>query len=298
MAYPLATALSPRPGEDPRNAAIEAGRACAVARHSQQDLQQCADTYGELFTAKPFGTALYGSVALACAFGAPGLGVDALRVANRSALWVFAVDWLIDAQATSAGQVEDLVGQTIAVAEGGAPVDALGRFLADIAQELSRATDFSTHGGIWVDEVRRMMTAMAREWTWKNSATLPDLDAYLDNADNFGSCFVNVGHWIANDPPADRFPRALTASRVVQQVLRLLNDLRTYERDLAWGDLNALMLGPSRAEIEIKITELITRGQELLATIGRHDPDAAAYLDRQIGFSTGFYGDADFWTTV
>jgi hypothetical protein len=147
------------------------------------------------------------------------------------------------------------------------------------------------------------LLANAREWDWKaahsagDAAALPTFDEYLANADNFGSSLVNVSHWIHNgsvhDPGA--LERLAGASAEVQRVLRLLNDLATYERDLAWGDLNSLMLGVTRDDVGRRITELVESSEKLIAALSPDLPEEAVYLRRQIGYSAGYYGMTDYW---
>jgi signal transduction histidine kinase len=294
--------------------AQESGRTCALAAAGQRDLQKCALSYGDPFSAKPFDATLFGSVAMACAFGAPWLTATQLRIANRCALWVFGVDWLIDYLAQSSDDVDDLVCRCLAVAEGADPAtgDGLTRFLADIRDELATSPNFAAYRSTWLEELRRMLHAMAREWRWKSARTAdpdvtaldmtlpgvaPTFEEYLANADNFGSTFVNVTHWIFICEPDGlrHLETLLVASREVQQVLRLLNDLRTYQRDLSWADLNGLLLGLSREEVTERVGQLIEGCRQRLRDFHHDEPRLAAYLERQIGFSAGFYGSGDYW---
>ncbi|MFC3500258.1 terpene synthase family protein [Micromonospora krabiensis] len=283
-------------------AAAEQGRICALAAKGQRDLQQCASAYPDLFPPRPFDPALFGNVAMAIAFGAPWCDEAQLRVTNRAVLWGFAVDWQVDYVAKSAEEIERLTTRCLAVADGDAPEpdDHLGRFLAELRDELATAPAFATHRSVWRDELAKVLDAMAREWDWKQAGdggTLPDLDTYLDNADNLACTVVNVVHWIhAGDPATlDHLDELIEASGVVQRILRLVNDLGTYERDLRWGDLNALLLVPDRDDVTRRIAELIGQARELLAPLHATSPVQADYLARQIGFSSGFYRSTDFW---
>jgi hypothetical protein len=286
-------------------AAAEYGRVCAVAAEGQRDLRRCAATYAELFPADPFDPALFNAVALANACGSPTLAASRLRFANRSALWVFAVDWAIDYRAASREEVRDIVRRCLAVAGGAepAPADGLARFLGDIRDSLVALPAFDTLSPFWREELRRMLDAMAREWDWNSAGgantTLPTFDEYLANADNFGSSFVNVSLWIAvGDGSPGQLNQLVAAGREVQRVLRLLNDLATYDRDLRWGDLNALMLGVTRADVTRRIAELVERCRDLLLPLRETESHMVSYLERQIGFSMGFYGVSDYWGSL
>jgi hypothetical protein len=299
--------------------AAECGRICAGAGEAQRDLQEHAATYGELFPSNPFDAALFSTVALANAFCAPWMTAHELRIANRASLWAFALDWLIDYLATSREDVDDAVRRCLAVADGAPPAgdDQLARFLADIRTELAGAPAFEVLRPIWREELRLMLEAMAREWDWQASRAsggnaLPTFEEYLANADNICFSFVFVSHWILTEdaarlvpdgrpgifdgpPPVALVDEVRAAGREVQKVIRLLNDLGTYQRDVSWGDLNPLMLGVSRDEVTRHISVLVERCQELLDPLRAAHPRLADFLDRYIGFNTGFYRLTDYW---
>ncbi|MCM0677038.1 terpene synthase family protein [Micromonospora phytophila] len=294
-------ASPPVPGGDQMTLAAEQGRICALAAKGQRDLAELAAAYPELFPPRPFDPALFANVAMAIAFGAPWCDVAQLRITNRAVLWGFAVDWLVDHEAKSRDDIDRLTAACLAVADGADPADddPLGRFLAELRDELAAVPAYAAHGGVWRDELRRVLDAMAREWDWKQAAETrpPTLDEYLANAANLACTVVNVVHWIHSDDPATlaHLGPLVTASDEVQRILRLVNDLGTYERDLRWGDLNALLLVPDRAQVERRIAELVAHARELLDPLRESCPVQADYLARQIGFSSGFYRSTDFW---
>src|SRR4051812_14211031 len=210
---------------------------CGLAAGGQRDLQAAAAAYPALFPDHPFDPTVFSMVASATAFGAPWCTREQLRIANLTALWVFAVDWRIDYLARTPGDVATVVANCLATADGDGPdeTDALCRFLAGIRDALSAGPAFAEHRPVWREELRRMLHAMQREWVWKSQRSAdqgPSFEEYLDNADNFGSSFVNVSHWIfLGDPAAlGHLAELMTVGREVQRVLRLVNDLATYGR--------------------------------------------------------------------
>jgi hypothetical protein len=284
--------------------ALVSGAVSAAAGEGQRDLQECAAKYGGAFISKPFDPALFSTVALANSFCAPWLTSKQLRIANRASLWAFGVDWVIDYLATSRDEVDDAVSRYLAVADGAqAPDDPVTRFLADIRDDLRDAPAFPVLGPIWRGELQLMLDAMAREWTWQAARTAGDRDAlptfeeYLANADNICFSFVFVSHWILTSPPPplSQTQEVRQAGRCVQEVIRLLNDLGTYHRDVSWGDLNPLMLGVGRAEVRDRIAELTEELERLLAPLAPTHPDLAVFLRRYVQFNTGFYGITDYW---
>jgi hypothetical protein len=279
--------------------AAEQGRICGLAAQGQRDLQRLAAARPELFPADPFEPMLFANIALAIAFGAPWCDATQLRAANRTVLWGFALDWLVDHVAGSPAEVSRLVDRCRAVADGATPQadDPLGGFLVELEAELAGAPAFAQRRALWRDRVVRTVEAMAREWHWKADGTRPTLDEYLDNADNHACTIVNVAHWLRTGDPATlaRLDLLVAASDQVQRALRLVNDLGTYERDLRWGDLNALLLVADPAEVHDRLAGLVAEARRQLDPVRADCPTQVAYLERQLGFSSGFYRLADFW---
>jgi hypothetical protein len=266
------------------------GRSCALGVECARDLSRYATRYPELFPAKPYDPGFFHSLGLVGAFGSPWATAEELRVVNRAALWVFAADLLIDHFATSREEVAELVGGCVAVAGGEDPVSPLTRFLAELRDDL---------GGDprWRDQLERMLTAMEREWAWGESGVVPGLEEYLANADSCGSSFVNLSHWLFTGDPETSAGLGLVreAGDEVQRYLRLLNDLTTYDREARWGDANALTLGANRAEVTERMARHLREAAGLIETSRETAPRAALYLERQLGFNTGFYGITDYW---
>lgn len=287
---------------EPRGATA-AGRTCAVAADGQRDLARCVASYANLFTAASFDASLLASVTLANAFSAPRVDADGLRLLNRTTLWAFALDWLVDHEAADRESIDDLSRRCLSVADGAEPEpgDQLGEFLASIRDELWSGSHPGALAPVWREELRRMLTAMAVEWDWK--ARGPEglgsltVEEYLDNADNLGSSFVNFSHWWAGGSAVtvQDVAEVLAAGRATQRVIRLLNDLATYERDVTWGDLNVRMLGVSTTDIQARIGSLVEESTAVLARLRVRQPDHAAFLRHQVEFCQGFYGVSDYW---
>ncbi|WP_326557584.1 terpene synthase family protein [Micromonospora sp. NBC_01796] len=274
----------------------------------QRDLTERVRAYPDLFAGKPFDAALIGGVAYATACNMTWATSAELRVANRAALWVFALDWQVDTLAVAAEQVDEIAANCLAVADGAVPGPGspLAGFLADIRDELVTAPAFAAYAPLWRADLRRTLAAMSREWGWKSARAageesgLPDVDTYLDAADNTGLSWVNLSHWLRTGEPdcLDVLDELRSAGERVQRVLRLVNDLATYDRDVSWGggDLNVLMLGVDRAWVAGRVAELVDGCLELIAPLRTSCPREASYLARQLGFVTRFYGGgADFW---
>lgn len=296
-----------RPAPFPPDAVADArgtGTVMAQAVRCARDLAECAGKYPDLFAAKPIDETLFNAVACANAFGSPGLTASGIRMAARTSLWIFGLDWLVDHVAAARAEVDDINRRCLAVADGAPPVpgDGLTRFLADIRDEVAGAPAFEALRDDWRAQLRRLLECGAREWAWKSGdrAAWPTFAEYLDNADNYGSAWVNISHWImhADEGVLLHIGELQEVSRDVQRILRLLNDLATYDRDITWGDLNAQMLGVDRAKITARIEEIVARCRERVRPLRDGCPEAVTYLERQIGYSTGFYELSDYWGTL
>jgi hypothetical protein len=290
---------------DELSAAMEHGKICAVAVACQRGLRAYAKTHPDLFPDDQFDAGLFSAIALASAFGSPWATSDQLTVAARASLWIFVSDWVLERVAKSRDEVHQIVRECLAVADGGVPSGetSIACVLGDIRDELAEAPAFTARRSLWRDRLRRYLVANAREWEWNaaraatGGAVRPTFQEYLDNADNCGSSWVNVSHWIytADSRAVAHLDEIMVASDEAQRVLRLLNDLATYERELGFGDLNALVLGADRAEVAELMTALVARFRELVMPLRAGCPQQAVYLERQIGYNTGFYRVNDYW---
>jgi hypothetical protein len=281
--------------DDELDQAFELGRTCALAAECGRDLRLCAQMYTGLFPAAAFTADLFGSLTLATAFSASWARADRLKVTNRAALWVMAVDRLVDRAATTREQVNRLAAECVSVAEGSVPRSAVTRFLADLRDELATVKEFGELREIWLDQLVVTLAGMARAWVWRDTHTVPTLARYVDNADSRGSCFVDLSHWIytADDWAKANLEELRGVSRQVQRYLHVLGDLASYRRDLSWGDLNALELGVEPAEVTGVLAELARESRLLIGPVREHSPRTATYLHRQLGFSAGFAGITD-----
>ncbi|MEV5631092.1 terpene synthase family protein [Micromonospora tulbaghiae] len=284
------------PTPDPLAVAAEQGRVCALAAQGQRGLRRAAAAHPELFPGDPFDATLFSSIAQAMAFSAPWHTAAELAVTNRAVLWGFAVDWLVDHQATSRAEVDRITAVCLDVLDGGESADPLGRFLAELRDDVATAPAYPVLRGHWRDTMARTLDAMAREWDWRRTGR-PTLADYLANADNLAATVVNVAHWIHTGSVSDAatLARLIEVGDEVQRALRLVNDLGTHRRDAESGDLNALLLVDDPAEVERRFAEQVDHCRVLLAKLAGEVPREADFLSRQLGFTTGFYRNTDFW---
>jgi hypothetical protein len=288
--------------------AMEIGRICGMAGQAQRDLGEWAERYPGVFSGGPYDPALFNMLCLCTTFAAPWLASTDLRLGNRAALWGFASDWAIDYVAKTRTEVTDVVDRCLAVAEGARPDrdDDLTRSLADIRDDLAKTPAFPAMRHLWDEDLGRYLQGMAREWDWKAARAAgrtehPTFAEYLGNTDNFGFSFPFVTHWISNSefsPPPAEVKEIQAASWEAQRIMRLINDLGTYERDLSWGDLNGLMLGVTKEKMGEHIARLTGQFREIVKPLRTSHPRLIYYIERQMEFCAGFYKVADYWGAI
>ncbi|MEU6709707.1 terpene synthase family protein [Streptomyces wuyuanensis] len=278
------------------------GAIAALTSLGHRDLQHHIERHSTLFEDRPFDPALLSAISLCNAISTQGFPGRTREVANRTTLWAFGLDLAIDRAATTAQEVEEIVRQCRGVASGSpaASGNHLVAFLTEIQNEVAAAEDLMPS---WRNELDRMLSAQLREWHWNtarksgNRSRQPSFDEYLDNADSLMLTFIALTTWMA-DPDLQTHQHLdglISASRSVQRVVRLLNDLATYERELEWGDLNALMLGPTRTDIENRIITLTEEARSRLRPLIQSQLLPAVYLNRLMEFNIGYYRTTDYW---
>ncbi|TYB45563.1 terpene synthase family protein [Actinomadura chibensis] len=268
----------------------------------EEDLRSTIARHGGLFPADVFDGRLPRELARAVVAQAPGSTAALLAHEARASLWVFPVDWLIDTRASSREEVRGLRRRCLDVAAGAdpGPGDAVGAFLAELRDGLDAFPAFAERRPLWRRHLDAMLTAMVREWEWRftrGADDPPTFEEYRNNADNFGSTWVNVVHWTVHDDPgvAECLPELVAASQHVQEALRLFNDLATWKREKGTGDLNALRL-VSPDVLRRRIGELLTECAALIDALAGRCPAGADYLRRQLRFSDAFYSAGeDYW---
>jgi Terpene synthase family 2, C-terminal metal binding len=281
--------------------ATEFGRVGAIAAGGQRDLARIAAEYPDLFPPRPFDPAMLGAIALASAYCAPWLKKSRMRMVSIASLWLFGLD--LRAERIPPAAVDDLAGHCLAVADGGdpRPGDGITGLLALLRTELERgAPAFAARRPVWRDALRRTLSAIAREQGWtvrRNKGVLPSPDEYLDNAASTGFSVVFTTLWLTETASTGSTlgPDLSAAVRAAERLLRLVNDLGSYERELASDDLNVLMLGMTRSQLDTHIEESTHDFLALVRPVRRDRPRLATYVERQVGYAMGLYGIGDFW---
>lgn len=272
-------------------------------------------------------------LALTMAATASFLGVRELLPAARLSMWLFAVDDLCDERPGPGGLLEDAplwsrLERGVALLEGasrdtgGEPLlEALG----DIRDELEGFALFASLRPLMVGELRELLGAMRLEEEWSvrarssPQAPLPSLRDYLERGGlhSIGvlPVYMALLTTMGDDSIPAHLPRLLELGREAAICIRFANDLRSYERELAEGKLNALgilqrelsaeqglepaqALEKAREEVKMRMAAVLER----CVALGRGERTQSARPERYttdlVSFVCDFYAHHDYHHTV
>lgn len=276
------------------------GRLCGGTIRSIAQLRTFMNTNADLFVSPPFNSDMICAAAMANVFELPELSADQLWAGNYMTMWVFAADWTLE-RASHPGETATLRSEALDIATDPTypPKTPLGTALRRIVDQITGAPHYETLYSRWLDELRRYLHASEKERDWTtDGARWPTMDEYLtQGAPGFGSSLVVLSHWLVNATVEGitHIDALIEASRRVQQVQRLINDLVTYHRERCNASANIVKFGVDDAAARSCLARLTDDSQATLNALQASCPLESRYLLRQIGFLQGFYGVADLW---
>jgi Terpene synthase family 2, C-terminal metal binding len=268
-------------------------------------------------------------ICLTLAAADPRCDVNAMQPCARLVAWVFAVDDLLDEGKVPLDQVAAFRKQCIMALEDKEGADRneewvpLCQALREIRDDLVKlpGSRFSEFQGDWVLSIEQMLEAMENELRWsQHMRSLPDVPlpgyaTYVENGHRSISVSpVFLGALMAMDKKD--VPALSTRLRELEKkaatCVRLANDLRSYEKEVAEGKLNSLtvlqrewmdrkkFMDPAAALEQARtfIQTAIKEGLEGGAKDVRDGPNpsgrAELFLLRIAGFACDFYVHHDY----
>lgn len=196
-------------------------------------------------------------VALLVATVLPNLPVQLSLLVGKIILFIFTVDDVADERLLSYADFtnyskawEDIAcnGSTDPLPEKDGD---LGVMLIEIRSELAEFPLFSVLSDLWVNRLHLLTEAMAREYEYglryhvSGKSALPGFDEYLEN----GIHSVGFPFWGTSVLILLSNPLALDNLEPLNQIIlctgaaiRLYNDVRTYEKEVREGNINAVTL--------------------------------------------------------
>lgn len=263
-------------------------------------------------------------LALSVAAAAPFASVDALIATARLSLWVFTLDDLFDEERVPRAELIRRADRYRAIAQHQpAPVtnDSLAAALCEVRDELAKYPLYSALGKVWSEALCGTIDGMAREYEWRlryrkeGAAALPTYEEYLATGlySIGGPPHVWAAVITADDPST---PEHLDHLRAMEQsastCIRLANDLRSYQKEIAEGKINALVLqsrafhhgGPrmdeaylqAEAQVRDEIGAGLARLTELQIAGGTQTGRPEAAIGDIARFVCDFYTQHDYHT--
>ena len=269
-------------------------------------------------------------ISLTLAASAPFLSARELLPTARLFLWLFAVDDLCDEHPHAEEAASPLTlcarfeqAMSVLEAPGDSPPseDPLHQAMRDIREGLSPLPLFSALRTPLLNALRDFLRGMQLEAAWSQlyrqspPGPAPTLQEYLEKAACFttGTLPIYLGVLMATRDEAivPRLPHFMGLGHEAAVSIRLANDLRSYEKELAEGKLNSLVLlqremmdqygtAPtvalerSRAEVKAHLLDAMERCSQLGGEEATAGCRATQAIVNVVAFACGFYAHHDF----
>ena len=193
-------------------------------------------------------------VALSVVAAAPHSTLDAAVAVARLGLWIFALDDVFDEEQLPERELMRRADryQAIALGHSAAPAgDALAAALNEIREELAGFALFEPLSEDWTTSLCRTIQGMIREYGWRqqhlseDASGLPSYQEYVENG--LYSIGIPPHDWASvittgDSSAVDCRPHLHAMDRIAGTCIRLANDLRSYKKELAEGNVNSLLI--------------------------------------------------------
>jgi terpene synthase-like protein len=256
-----------------------------VRRWSAQFESGLADKYPE-------------AMSFAVAAIAPWSDVESLSLFARMSVWLYGIDDVIDTEANSLDEVDDVLATCVSIASGGDRDDSHPVYssLADLYAGLRRKPIYPDLHGLWTDKFDSCMRGMRYSWRFGRGQINPTIGEYIDDAHHGILHWINtLTFWIST---ADReilqhLDVLIPAADDLSVIARLANDLATSAREKREGIGNATLLASTSW-----IMEEIARRREAvgrrLAPLLDAEYGPALFVTRAADWAVAFYRVIDF----
>jgi hypothetical protein len=221
-----------------------------LAEQSEPALHAWAACYPQIRRVRVAPLAL--SVAAAAPFGT----VEALISTARQSLWIFTLDDLFDEGQVAHAELIERAACYRALAHREIPCptgDSLATALCEVRDDMATYPLFESLGSVWADALGGTIDGMLAEYRWslaygRGEDPRAPLPSYAE--------YVRTGRFSIGGPPhmwsavitADdaSTPAHVEHLRAMEQLastsIRLANDLQSYAKEVAEGQINALVI--------------------------------------------------------
>jgi hypothetical protein len=265
-------------------------------------------------------------VALSVAAAAPSSSPQALTAVARLGLWIFALDDIFDERLLKEAELMRRATAYQELAHGQQRMwqgDQLLEALRDVRAELEEFPLFSVLHQEWATALSRCIEGMIREYHWGKRYQTNALDAppsYEEYVDN--GCYsigIPPHDWatvitIGDSSAANHRQFLNEMDRVAAMCVRLANDMRSYPKELAEGNLNGVLilerefqrsgLEPMQASLRAheRLRADIAGGLEKLVQLRANPVTATGRPEASIAdiglFCSEFYTNFDYHTLM
>lgn len=266
--------------------------ALEVCREVLQRLEEWAQPYGTTFDSRRFSAMVQAAY---CSM--PEASVDRLALTARFPIWVYAIDDRLDSPDITDDELETLVAACRGAVDGASCIgsDPLVSTLAELRSELMRSPLFEHLRAPWELALHQMLIGMRFEcYAGRQLAmglSTPSLEEYLVHAAHSIAVPAHVlTTWIVTEDASlpEHLDELMKALHEAASAIRLANDLRTVDKEVAEENLNALMLGLTQTELVDRLQGHSNSCQTILSPmLGLSE--AARCLARTLAFSLEFY---------
>ena len=262
-------------------------------------------------------------LALLTAMTSPHVPAPDVIGGEKMALWIFGIDDLADERRVSLADFLEKGERWCQSArdgkDSGGENDELTTMILEIRQDIERFRLSEPLLDRWVSGVSRVVEAMAQEYRYallfntEGDQALPSLGEYLNEGlYSLGLPLWSTVIWITQDDPSILAQIELidVATRHASRATRLYNDLRTFDKEMAEGNVNSVMIAYYKvladhevppesglAEAKRYILQLADFfGREcytLLKQIHTESGQVEETLSRLVAFHSYFYGRSE-----
>lgn len=268
-------------------------------------------------------------VALLTATVAPQIALlDSLLVA-KLILLIFGIDDMADERVVTLAELQRKTEQWCLIANHGSngevnDRDQPGTILSELREELSEFRLFEPLREYWSSSIRHLFDAMVQEYRYGlqygagGAHALPSLDEYL----SWGLHSISVPFWaltvliiLGDSSVVERFESIDEAIKYAGAAIRLLNDLRTFDKEMRENNMNSVVIAyhamldrnpngteeGTLSEAKQYVLQLAdSYAQRCYDWVGQIRTESKQFeeaISRLVAFNADFYSERDYHTT-
>ncbi len=239
------------------------------------------------------------AMAISAATIAPWRSVTQLRAVARMYVWTYALDDHVEA-ITSLPELDDLFTRCLDVVRTNQSDTShpILTALSSCQQDLNAQPLYPKLAELWAAKFASDLQAVRYDWrVSRGEIDRTDFQDYLDHASSVTLWMNHFPLWATSEDSAllDQLDPLATALDDLTIVVRLANDLATFDRESRTGDNNALMYpGVTQDQVRAELAHRANDATRRLSIMVDDGFAPAIELIRLLEWSTVFYSCGDF----